>query len=494
MSASDDLSDSLGSNAQISPSYPSSSDWRSMLLGFNLPTDNSLGVDNDDYEDHASAEVWAVSTAITIPKTGVYEIDASDFEVEEYPSFFINSILTDMSSATVGVPATLTSSLRSQLNASNVIQYGNVGVNYAPRHSKCLIETILQVGPAVPNSSSNIASVTAEHVLARQELWKRLGEAESFVASWYANYLTSSATITNTAFSDWKKATISGGTTDLILPFEDLERGNLVFEATKDDNMRVKIVTRVTAVPGVSLDRGGTLSSAGTKSLESFHFLRGGGSDRFEAITGNIEALLPENFSELSGGGLQVITNTDRYARMVRHTPTTASGNTLNLLEVKGGETVLKNIGGTALKLYGGSSTSNLLEVYGPITCNATLNGLDISRIATSATGSGGWNYPGSQQTSETAMFQDLATNRFNYAVLPGGVIIQWGHVFDTTSSTVKEVIFPMVFPHGVGSVVCSTNRQSSGSSGYNHVHSYGRSKCKLILDDEYGFWIAIGS
>jgi hypothetical protein len=492
LSASDDLSNSLGSNVQISPNVPSGSDWRSTTLNFNLPTNNSLGVDNDDYEDHASAEVKAVSTQVTIPKTGVYEIDASDFEVEEYPSFFTNSILSDMSMATVSVPATLSSSLRSELNAANVIQYGNVGVNYSPRNSKCLIETILQVGPAIPNDSSDIASVTAEHVLARQELWKRMGEVESFVTDWYAAYLTSVATITNTAFSDWKKATVSSGTTDLIFPFENFERGNLIFEATENDNMRVKIVTRVTVVPGVSLYRGGTLSSAGTKSLESFTFVRSGGN--FEAITGNIEALLPENFSELSGGGLQVITNTDRYARMVRHTLTPASGNTLNLLEVKGGETVLKNIGGTALKLYGGSSTSNLLEVYGPITCNATLNGLDISRIATSAAESGGWNYPGSQQTSETAMFQDLATNKSDYAVLPGGVIIQWGHVFDTTSSEVKEVIFPMVFPHGVGSVVCSTNRQSSGNSGYNHVHSYGRSKCKLVLDDEYGFWIAIGS
>ena len=245
-------------------------------------------------------------------------------------------------------------------------------------------------------------------------------------------------------------------------------------------------------MPAVDRNHGGNYNTAPTASLNSYTFARVG--NNFEAITGNVEALVPENFSELSGGGLQVITNTDKYARMVRHSPSATAGNTLNLLEVKGGETVLKNIGGTALKLYGGSSTSNLLEVYGPITCNAKLNGLDISRITTSNLSRGGWSYPGPQEASTTTYLHSQATNRSDYVILPGGVVIQWGHVFQTGSSDVKEVIFPMVFPTGVGSVVCSTQRQSDGLDGYNHIHSYSRSKCKLILDGNYGFWIAIGS
>ena len=85
----------------------------------------------------------------------------------------------------------------------------------------------------------------------------------------------------------------------------------------------------------------------------------------------------------------------------------------------------------------------------------------------------------------------NVTDNFDNYTKLPGGLIIQWGHIYDTSNP--RLVTFPTTFPNAVHSVVCSTNRNSSGSSGYNHVYDYSRSKASLILDASYGFWVAFG-
>jgi hypothetical protein len=113
------------------------------------------------------------------------------------------------------------------------------------------------------------------------------------------------------------------------------------------------------------------------------------------------------------------------------------------------------------------------------------LNDLDISSLGiTTNIGA-----PGSQGSASTR-HNSIAANTKNYVVIPGGVIIQWGHIYSTGT---MSVLFPLTFPNAVGSVVCSTNRNSAGGSGYNHVYTYGRSGCNLVIDSDYGFWIAIG-
>jgi len=124
-----------------------------------------------------------------------------------------------------------------------------------------------------------------------------------------------------------------------------------------------------------------------------------------------------------------------------------------------------------------GSASDMWKNIYGH-----NLNGVDIENLAVSLD-----DGPGAT-TTDTNSVND---NYDSYVKLPGGVILQWGHIYDTSSP--RYVAFPTQFPNVIHSVVCSTNRNSGGSNGYNHVYNYDRNGVELILDGNYGFWIAIG-
>ena len=111
------------------------------------------------------------------------------------------------------------------------------------------------------------------------------------------------------------------------------------------------------------------------------------------------------------------------------------------------------------------------------------LNGIDISGLAVGTLPSG--------PATSTTDTNNVTTTYQSYVKLPGGVIMQWGHLYDTTGP--QTVSFPTTFPNAVNSVVCSTNRVNAGSLGTNHVYNYDRAGCSLVLDGSHGFWIAIG-
>jgi len=202
----------------------------------------------------------------------------------------------------------------------------------------------------------------------------------------------------------------------------------------------------------------------------------------------NIAFILASNFVEIKAGGIQIVSDPDTFVKIPR------KGSSYFDTEIAyfvGGESYFE-----AESTTPGSgnddaivSKGNIVPEFGGLWSLGTdsqrfkdLNGLDINGMTVAfSSGPGG-------STSDT---NNVSTNFDNYAKLPGGLIIQWGHVYDTSSP--RTIAFPITFPNAVHSIVCSTNRSSSGSSGFNHVYDYKRNGCELILDGNYGFWIAIG-
>ena len=205
-------------------------------------------------------------------------------------------------------------------------------------------------------------------------------------------------------------------------------------------------------------------------------------------LDSNISFSIASNFVEVKAGGIQVVSDPDTFVKIPRQS---VGGGTI--LEAKGGESIFfatgNGVGQTAMTVKGdlmpengddfdfGSTADRWKNIWGH-----NLNGVDIENLAVSLD-----DGPGTT-TTDTNSVND---NFDSYVKLPGGVILQWGHIYDTSSP--RYVAFPTQFPNVIHSVVCSTNRSNSGASGFNHVYNYDRNGVELILDGNYGFWIAIG-
>ena len=223
-------------------------------------------------------------------------------------------------------------------------------------------------------------------------------------------------------------------------------------------------------------------------------------SNGMETLTNSVYRWIvdrPSNFVEIQPGGIQVVTSADIFVKARRRdsvAPTNAADAFVFFAE--GGTSQFSSLGsqpyftaitvdgdvipydesGTGPHDLGANSSTGKWNV---VWTNA-LNSLDTTNLGVSKTNS---------ITGTTG--QTTATTARSYVKLPGGVICQWGSIQD--SSNPKSVSFPTQFPNSVSSVVCSTIRSSAGGGGYNHVYNIDRSGCDLILDNQYGFWMAWG-
>jgi len=112
------------------------------------------------------------------------------------------------------------------------------------------------------------------------------------------------------------------------------------------------------------------------------------------------------------------------------------------------------------------------------------LNGLDIGGLAATLA-SGPVTGTGTSYTNTSS------TNYDSYVLLPGGFIMQFGYIYDT--STPRVVDFLTTFPTAVLAAGCSTVRVDAGGGGYNHVFNVSRDYMTCILDGDRGFWWAYG-
>lgn len=216
-----------------------------------------------------------------------------------------------------------------------------------------------------------------------------------------------------------------------------------------------------------------------------------------DSIDNEVVILRENNYVEIQPGGINLLTTDNNYVKLLRAETfdETSNEDDITLLEVKGGVSKFEKPDTTdplpAIRVNGdiwpendsqdslGSSsfpTRRFLDIN-----SDKLNGLDILGLTVNLNNS---TITGTSDTNT------VGTDR-SYVVLPGGVILQFGSINDSTNP--KRVNFLTTFPNSLLSAVCSTIRPTEGGSGFNHVYNLSRSGMDVIIDGQYGFWIAIG-
>ena len=162
----------------------------------------------------------------------------------------------------------------------------------------------------------------------------------------------------------------------------------------------------------------------------------------------------PTNFVEINAGGMQVVSDENRYVKMARQ-------------EV-------------------GVGVSDLLKVLGGNIKTDTIlpNVADISTIGTYAN-----QYGHVYANNFTNNLSSIGAN--GYTKLTNGIILQWGYQAYTTTAT--PVLFPQAFPTACTSVHVTTNRLTNGAGGYNHAGSVTTAGFSAVFDGTGGWWSAIG-
>ena len=168
-----------------------------------------------------------------------------------------------------------------------------------------------------------------------------------------------------------------------------------------------------------------------------------------------MSVLAPANFVEINAGGLQVISDSDKYVRIPRRASGAAVG---DLLKVFGGNIRTDDILPNDTGKWIGSSVAKYDYVYSA-------------------------HYNGTPYLAATS----------GYTTLTNGIILQWGYAYGTGIPT--TVTFPITFPNACYSVNATTERLNQGAEGYNHAGTVTTSGFKAVFDGPYdGWWMAIGA
>jgi hypothetical protein len=163
----------------------------------------------------------------------------------------------------------------------------------------------------------------------------------------------------------------------------------------------------------------------------------------------------PTNFVEINAGGMQVVSDENRYVKMARQE---VGVGVSDLLKVLGGniktDTILPNVANT-------STIGTNANQYGHVYAN------DFTNNSSSVSANG-------------------------YTKLTNGVLLQWGYA--TGTSALYTITFPIAFPTACRSVHITTERTTSGANGYNHAANVTTTGFSAVFDQDYdGWWMAIG-
>ena len=202
------------------------------------------------------------------------------------------------------------------------------------------------------------------------------------------------------------------------------------------------------------------------------------------------------NFVEIQPAGMQIVSDSSRFVTI----PLLAAGsaNTAPIFKANDGIALFSSRKAVSATSSTDSTDRASIASAGdinPVTNNTytlgnssfkwkELNGLDINGLQVSLA-------TGPVTTTGTTYTNSSSTNYDSYVVLPGGFIMQFGYIYDTSSP--RTVSFPTTFPTALLSAGCSTVRSSNGGNGYNHVYNLSRSRMDVILDGDRGFWWAYG-
>ena len=344
-----------------------------------------------------------------------------------------------------------------------------------------------------------------EVIVDKVEKIEKEEEVITFTIPNYVNYISNNIISHNLVGSVyWNQVPLDldypAGSSETLTAGSNVTRNITISTATANAKLRYRLNYSVLSGNTINVAANGSLTYNYFQQTADIAQTNTGGKEVYFASsrmsTDGIEIEKSNNFVELKPAGFQLVSSENIFVRARRKDSilnTTVEDS--ELFRVEGGTSYFKAPqfpgqydsaifveghirpnGITGMDL-GGSTTGLRWE---NVWANK-LNGVDISGIGVSPT------LPAGPATTTTNT-NNVNTTYQGYVKLTGGIIMQWGHVYNTSVIT-----FPTTFPNAVNSVVCSTQRSTDGSRGFNYVYNYDRAGCQLVLDASYGFWIAIG-
>ena len=193
-------------------------------------------------------------------------------------------------------------------------------------------------------------------------------------------------------FERWRKNAYSNNWYKFVNPvsYEDTsynipQSEELVFDIAEDGDyyFRLKLITEAGNGKNISKSSGGTNSTfyGGTFDFDppynNYIFSALSGPDR------NFKVYSSQNYAELSGGGLQVVTNYNKWVKLKRNEPGVNEAANV-LIETKGGRVELENDKGEeALRVNADTKINGLLSVSGGVdNFNTNWSGIETGGFA----------------------------------------------------------------------------------------------------------------
>ena len=339
-----------------------------------------------------------------------------------------------------------------------------------------------------------------EVVVDKVEKIERDEEVLTFTVPQYVNYVSNDI-ISHNVFGSlawWLTSQVAASSASdgqLAAETSGVTKTMTLTQSTTAAAVRFKVTLSAKSSENVSISSGGTVTTSYTNNTNSFAMSFTSGIDTYfgGSLDTSVNTSYSANFIELTAAGIQVVSNDDRFVRLSRRALTDTSR---DLFTVSDGTaffaartpTGVGTDDGTAIEVDGDiipqTNSQNDLgrssQRWDDIHTN-NINGLEFPFYT---------NISKTDSITSTSATNTVSTKR-SYVKLPGGVYCQWGSIND--SSNPKTVVFPTSFPTSVSSVTCATIRSSDGSRGFNHVYDISKSGCSLILDGQYGFWMAWG-
>ena len=193
-------------------------------------------------------------------------------------------------------------------------------------------------------------------------------------------------------FERWRKNAYSNNWYKFVNPVSYADTSynipqseELVFDIAEDGDyyFRLKLITEAGNGKNISKSSGGTNSTfyGGTFDFDppynNYIFSALSGSDR------NFKVYSSQNYAELSGGGLQVVTNYNKWVKLKRNEPGVNEAANV-LIETKGGRVELENDKGEeALRVNADTKINGLLSVSGGVdNFNTNWSGIETGGFA----------------------------------------------------------------------------------------------------------------
>jgi hypothetical protein len=356
-------------------------------------------------------------------------------------------------------------------------------------------------------------------IVDKVERIEREEEVITFSVPQYVNYLSNNIISHNyiggSLYWDEQLIVSSAGGVDGTDSGATVDKNLTISATTTNAKLQYRLYLTAQSSQNINVSSAGVVTLLYTNNTNHFDMTESSGIiDTFfgSSLDSSIQTEYEANFIELTAGGFQVVSNDDRFVRISRRPVT---DDATKLLEVSDGHLEVTSRAfmadpansaynntdaqaifamGNILPMNPAVATANSIGVtdgiYRPFALGRSgnkwkyLNDVDISGLAESLAG-------GPVTTTGTTYTNTSTTNYDSYVVLPGGVMLQFGYIYDT--STPREVVFPTQFPTALLSAGCSTLRSSSGGSGFNHVYNLSRNRMTVIIDGSRGFWWAYG-